>query len=471
MRTILGAPGDSVIRGGYNVAYQRGGMSDFTEVYGDNPGILIDATRSTTNGNLGTAAGAVRRRQRQPRRAGHPAHARLPDGACRRPARTSAPSTRTSRCRTRAPAPSASSARCRRNMSVEARYIHTDSYGSWTLRNLSGALNYNEINIVENKFIDEFRLAQANLVANIAAGKGNTFAYTGVARHEPAADLPREPERVERRRPTRRSTPGPGGPTPRSCSRCTRSNPNPQTAASNLRTNADVSHQHGRGGPARPTSSWSNPEVTNSTVVTNGPSTKYNGDPADLQPPVHRRLPGAGQLHVRQGLPERLLLVPQAVRRAGADLLERVGEPRQRPAQHGGELGVRPAVRPRQEVGQRRRRRHEPPDRRLEHHGARPLAERPHGGLRQRAAGRHDEGRCREDAQAPEVDRPEQPVPHAGVDAAAGRHRQHDQGVQRVGHRLHGGDADGPLLRAGQQPDVPGNRGRVRRLRRRRASS
>ena len=65
-------------------------------------------------------------------------------------------------------------------MSIEARYIHTTSYDSWTLRNLAGALNYNEINIVENNFLNEFRLAQANLVANIAAGRGSTFAYTGV---------------------------------------------------------------------------------------------------------------------------------------------------------------------------------------------------------------------------------------------------------------------------------------------------
>ena len=39
---------------GYNLSYQRGGMSDFTEVYGNNPGIAIDATRNVTNGNLGT---------------------------------------------------------------------------------------------------------------------------------------------------------------------------------------------------------------------------------------------------------------------------------------------------------------------------------------------------------------------------------------------------------------------------------
>jgi hypothetical protein len=47
-------------------------------------------------------------------------------------------------------------------MSIEIRYVHTTSSGSWRL------FNYNEVNIVENGFLDEFKMAQANLVANNA---------------------------------------------------------------------------------------------------------------------------------------------------------------------------------------------------------------------------------------------------------------------------------------------------------------
>ena len=54
MNKLLGSPGDSVLRGGFTVAYQRPGMSDFTQVFGANPGVSIDATRNQTNGNLGT---------------------------------------------------------------------------------------------------------------------------------------------------------------------------------------------------------------------------------------------------------------------------------------------------------------------------------------------------------------------------------------------------------------------------------
>ena len=40
-------------------------------------------------------------------------------------------------------------------------------------------MNINEISITDNGFVQEFRKAQANLQANIAAGRGATFAYTG----------------------------------------------------------------------------------------------------------------------------------------------------------------------------------------------------------------------------------------------------------------------------------------------------
>jgi hypothetical protein len=55
------------------------------------------------------------------------------------------------------------------------RYVGNRFLQNWTTYNL----NANENNIVENGLLDEFKLAQANLKANIAAGRGNTFAYTG----------------------------------------------------------------------------------------------------------------------------------------------------------------------------------------------------------------------------------------------------------------------------------------------------
>jgi hypothetical protein len=60
-----------------------------------------------------------------------------------------------------------------RSMAVEVRYVGTRSRENWQ------TLDYNEINIFENGFLNEFRAAQANLQANIAAGRGATVAFTG----------------------------------------------------------------------------------------------------------------------------------------------------------------------------------------------------------------------------------------------------------------------------------------------------
>ena len=46
--------GDSVLRAGYTLAYDRPGMSDFATAIDDNPGIAQTANRNNTLGNLGT---------------------------------------------------------------------------------------------------------------------------------------------------------------------------------------------------------------------------------------------------------------------------------------------------------------------------------------------------------------------------------------------------------------------------------
>ena len=274
MRKILGAPGDSVIRGGYNISYQRGGMSDLTEVYGDNPGILIDATRNTTNGNLGTLPVLF---------AGGNGNLGAPDIPLTRVYPMAVPSA-SSNVRAFDPnikLPYAGTGtigiqrKLSQNISLEARYIRTDSYGGWTLRNLAGALNYNEINIVENKFIDEFRVAQANLAANIAAGKGSTFAYTGVPGTSPLPIFLANLNASSAATDTSKYT-GTGWTNSTLVQSMYALNPNPQTAASTLRTNATYRANSVAAG--LPSNFFVvNPEVTNSTVVTNGPSTKYNG--------------------------------------------------------------------------------------------------------------------------------------------------------------------------------------------------
>ena len=59
-------------------------------------------------------------------------------------------------------------------MALEVRYVGNRSKFTW------GSENWNERTIFENGFYDEFLLARANLKANLAGGKGATFAYTGI---------------------------------------------------------------------------------------------------------------------------------------------------------------------------------------------------------------------------------------------------------------------------------------------------
>ena len=60
------------------------------------------------------------------------------------------------------------------NHVIEVRYMGNRSVHQWV------KLNPNEVNIFENGFLDEFKLAKQNLDINRANGKGNTFANNGL---------------------------------------------------------------------------------------------------------------------------------------------------------------------------------------------------------------------------------------------------------------------------------------------------
>ena len=271
-RTVFGKPGESVVRAGYSKAYQRGGMSDFTGVFGGNPGIAIDATKSTQNGNIGTLP------------------LLLSGGDLSAPP---VPQTRTFPMAV----PNASSSvfafdpdirtpyghsisvgwqrAVMRNTSVEARYVWTKSVGTWTIGNQNGYRNYNELNIVENKFVNEFRLAQQNLVATIAAGKGNTFADTAAPGTVP---LPIFLAYLNGSTAVNDSSKyaGTGWTNSTIVQSLFALSPNPFVAANTIRTNSGfLANGIAAGMPAN---FWVvNPDVNNANVVANGPDTHYNG--------------------------------------------------------------------------------------------------------------------------------------------------------------------------------------------------
>ncbi len=173
MGSIFGRQeGDSVIRAGYSLGYNRPGMSDFTGEIDDNPGVQITANREQGLGNFGGPPGSVF--VRNPAQLGPPAFpptrvyplTDVVTGDVHIFARDlQVPYSQTWTAGWQRVVS--------RNMAVEARYVGTRALGAWN------TFDYNEHNILENGFLNEFRLAQQNLRANIAAGRGNTFRYFG----------------------------------------------------------------------------------------------------------------------------------------------------------------------------------------------------------------------------------------------------------------------------------------------------
>ena len=180
---LMGTEGDFVIRGGYTRSFSRPGMNDFTSVFNANPGILISANREEAQGNLGTLPLLLR----DSSRLGPPTIPTTPNypltDVVTEDVRIFDPNIQV-------PWAHSWSVGMQRglgtSMAVEVRYVGTRGKDQWRTQGNAqlgevDRINFNEANIFENGFINEFKQAQANLQANIAAGRGATFAYTGAA--------------------------------------------------------------------------------------------------------------------------------------------------------------------------------------------------------------------------------------------------------------------------------------------------
>ncbi len=177
LKKILGGGGMTVIRGAYSIAYSRRGIGDFRGTFSANPGVIITTNRDMTVGNLvGGALGSLPLLFREKDRLGPPAFDLEPKYPL-----TGAVTASVNRYDPNLKVPYVQSwtfgiqRELTRNIALEVRYVGTRHLRGWT------TYNYNEVehNILENGLFEEFKLAQANLRANIAAGRGNTFRYFG----------------------------------------------------------------------------------------------------------------------------------------------------------------------------------------------------------------------------------------------------------------------------------------------------
>ncbi|MBI4476230.1 MAG: TonB-dependent receptor, partial [Acidobacteria bacterium] len=177
LRALLGDPEQATIRAGYSVSYDRQGFGEFTDVFGPNPGSTLSLTRDASTGLVpaGESWPVLLRERNRLYNAPFPESPTFPI-----PIRANRadsinafhPDIKIAHARTwtiglqRAVS---------NDMAVEVRYVGTRGVDQWS------TLNYNELNIIENGFFDEFKLAMANLQANNLAGgsRVGSFAYFG----------------------------------------------------------------------------------------------------------------------------------------------------------------------------------------------------------------------------------------------------------------------------------------------------
>jgi hypothetical protein len=176
LRTVLGSPEQATLRGGYSMTYNVERIDRFTGIYGANPGGTTTLTRNNTGAFCIVCPGEswpVLLSQNS--RLGAPTFNDTPAYPI---SATTSNSVNIFADNLRTPRVHSYSVGFQRSvgsdMALEVRYVGNQSKYTW------GTENWNERTIFENGFYDEFVLARANLMANIAGGRGATFAYTGI---------------------------------------------------------------------------------------------------------------------------------------------------------------------------------------------------------------------------------------------------------------------------------------------------
>lgn len=171
MKGLFGSTGKSVFRAGYSRSFVREGTLLVNNTLGQNPGGSIAVSRSVALGNFTT--GTLFSDPNNPNITPAPFN----------------PTPTYPRTITAADAAIGFPDELRtgyvdswsvgyqrqidRDTVVEFRYVANRG------RDMLNVVLQNEVNTIENGFANEFRLAQQNLLANIAAGRGNNFRYFG----------------------------------------------------------------------------------------------------------------------------------------------------------------------------------------------------------------------------------------------------------------------------------------------------
>lgn len=171
--TIMGASGDFAIRGGFGRSFQKPAMGDLRARFSGNPGLAITVARNQNlPGTMGTLPYLFRETDRLTPAPFNDTPVFPNQGLVTNSVNALDPNIQVPYADTWSVGVQRG---ITRNMAAEVRYVGTRSRQQWTL------YNYNELNIIENGVLNEFKLAQQNLQANIAAGVAATqgFRYRG----------------------------------------------------------------------------------------------------------------------------------------------------------------------------------------------------------------------------------------------------------------------------------------------------
>ena len=181
MRKILGDPEQATIRGGYSVAYEREGLTNFTGLYGGNRGVSLSLTRNANLGLVGPGESwpvlLSQTSRLFPASFNEDPSYPIPLRAARADSLNAfTPDIQIAKVQnwTVGIARSVS-----KDTAVEIRYVGNYADNQWS------SINYNSIrmeNLVANGFLSEFKLAMGNLAANNSSGVASrigSFAYFG----------------------------------------------------------------------------------------------------------------------------------------------------------------------------------------------------------------------------------------------------------------------------------------------------
>jgi hypothetical protein len=180
LRRLGGESGQTVLRGGFSMAYVREGTNNFLSILAGNPGQTIDSTQNITGTPFALGFGNLFRNGIPAAPAfgsGAPGSGTLPSqptypnvGFITDAANAFNPNLKTGYVESWT---IGIQREFKKDNVIELRYVGNRGHQLWR------QIDLNETNLIENGALAEFKLAQANVLANLAAGRGFTVKYFG----------------------------------------------------------------------------------------------------------------------------------------------------------------------------------------------------------------------------------------------------------------------------------------------------